>query len=152
MTSIEQLNDTEYRWYHKEEMAKIMPFTSERNRLGIKIINYDELRREHISKIKELKSHELQWDRFKRLVDSVPLSAYRETSKTKLQPKDLHHFEKRDGCKCYLCGTVSRFTQLHHVIPTGPVTDDNIVTLCESCHKMVHIALYASGKRRGFKI
>jgi 5-methylcytosine-specific restriction endonuclease McrA len=152
MISIEQLNDPEYRWYHKEEMAKIMPFTSERNRLGITVINYDQLRRQHLSTIKETKSHNLDWDRFRCLIDSIPARAYYETSKTKLQPKDFYHFEKRDGCECYICGTVSRFTQLHHVIPTGPVTDDNVVTLCEPCHKMVHIALYVSGKRRGFRI
>lgn len=40
MTTTEQLNDPEYRWYHKEEMSKIMPFTSERNRLGILVLDY----------------------------------------------------------------------------------------------------------------
>jgi hypothetical protein len=152
MTSIAQLNDPEYRWYHREEMAKIMPYPSERNRLGITVLNYDELRRKHLSTIKELKAHNLNWTRFRHIIDSVPTRAYSETSKTKVQPKDLHHFEKRDGCECYLCGTVSRFTQLHHVIPTGEVTDDNIVTLCKPCHTMVHIALYSAGKRKGFRI
>jgi len=37
MTDLKLLNDPEYRWYHKEEMSKIIPFKSERDRLGIKV-------------------------------------------------------------------------------------------------------------------
>lgn len=145
-----ELNDPEYRWYHKEEMSKIMPFVSERKRLGVKVIDYPKLRSEYLSKIKEVRSHDLNWFLFKKLIDAVPNNVYNETDKKKLQPMDMYHFEKRDRCECYLCGTVSRYTQFHHIIPTGPVSDENIVTLCRACHKMVHIALYSSGKRKGW--
>lgn len=151
MATINEMNDPEWRWQHKEEMSKIMPFQSERIRLGIVVINYEDLRNKYLSKIKEVRRHNLNWDKFRNLIDKVPSSAYKSnTSKTKLQPKDMYHFERRDGCKCYLCETVSRITHLHHIIPTGDTTDQNIVTLCKSCHKMVHIALYVSGKRRGW--
>lgn len=150
MINKSMVNDPEYRWQNKEELSKIMPYPTERAKYGITVINYDQLRQEYLSTIKESKSHNLDWDRFKELVRSVPSNEYNSTSKYKISPKDMYHFEIRDRCKCYLCGTVSRFTQFHHKIPTGPVTDDNIVTLCESCHKMVHIALYASGRRKGF--
>jgi hypothetical protein len=150
MTDLSLLNDPEYRWYHKEKMAKIMPFKSERDRLGIKVIDYTKLRHDYLLKIKEVKCHNLNWNLFKSLVESVPSSEYSSIKKIKISPKDMYHFERKDRCKCYLCETVSRFTQFHHRIPTGPVSDDNIVTLCISCHKMVHIALYSAGKRRGF--
>ncbi|MFA5715403.1 MAG: hypothetical protein WC998_06670 [Candidatus Paceibacterota bacterium] len=145
-----ELNDPEYRWYHKEEMSKIMPFVSERKRLGLKVIDYPKLRREFLSTIKEVRYHDLDWVLFKKLIDAVPTSVYNETTKKTLQPMDMYHFEKRDRCECYLCGTISRRTQLHHIIPTGDTSDKNIVTLCGACHKMVHIALYSSGKRKGW--
>ena len=150
MPTISELNDPEYRWQHKEEMSKIMPYADKRKRLGVKIIDYPALRASYLSKIKEVRHHILDWVRFRHLIDSVPSSAYASASKTKLQPKDMYHFERRDKCRCYICGTVSRYTQFHHIIPTGDTTDDNIVTLCISCHKMVHIALYTSGKRKGW--
>lgn len=150
MPTLNELNDPEYRWQHKEEMSKIMPYADERKRLGVKIIDYPSLRASYLSKIKEVRHHTLDWNRFRHLVDCVPSSAYASAPKTKLQPKDMYHFERKDRCRCYICGTVSRYTQFHHIIPTGDTADDNIVTLCISCHKMVHIALYTSGKRKGW--
>ena len=94
MTDIKLLNDPEYRWNHKEEMSKIMPYTSIRNKLGIKVINYDKLRQEYLETIKEKKNLELNWDRFRKLVDAVPsLDAYDKSSKkTQLNPADMYHF------------------------------------------------------------
>lgn len=148
MTDINLLNDPEYRWTHKEEMLKIMPYTSIRNQLGIKVIDYTKLRHEYLSKIKEKRKYELNWERFKQLIFSVPYGLDRSEHKSQLQPKDMYHFERRDGCECYLCGTISRFTHFHHIIPNGEVTNENIVTLCHACHDMVHLALYTSGRWR----
>jgi hypothetical protein len=150
MPTQNELNDPEWRWQHKIDTRKIMPYTSERIRLKIKVIDYPQLRREYLSKIKEVRSHKLDWGRFRNLIDIVPGSAYASGPKKKLQPMDMYHFERRDKCTCYLCGTISRYTQFHHIIPTGDTSDKNIVTLCESCHKMVHIALYSYGKRKGW--
>jgi 5-methylcytosine-specific restriction endonuclease McrA len=150
MIDISKINDPEYRWYHKREMTEILTDYHKRNDMGIITLNYQRLREEYLKTIKETRLHALDWSRFKHLIDSVPIRAYGEKTKTKLQPRDMYHFELRDKCACYLCGTISRYTEFHHIIPTGDTSDENIVTLCESCHKMVHIALYASGKRRGF--
>jgi len=142
-------NDPEYRWQHKEEMSKIMPYSQERKRLGLVVIDYQKLRQEYLSTIKENKVHNLNWNKFSRLVEEVPSSAMRSSDKkTGLQPKDFYHFERRDKCVCYLCETVSRHTQFHRVIPNGDVSDSNIVTLCEACHKLVHMALFCSGRWR----
>jgi hypothetical protein len=144
MTDIKLLNNPEYRWNHKEEMSKIMPYISIRNELGIKVINYDKLRQEYLETIKEKKDKSFDWDKFRELVERVPLLDTYDKSlkKTQLNPADMYHFERRDGCECYMCGTVSRYTQFHHIIPYGSVVDDNIVTLCLHCHQLVHLALY----------
>ena len=43
----------------------------------------------------------------------------------------------RDQCRCLKCGSSNRLT-VHHLTPVrdgGPNTVDNLVTLCESCHR-----------------
>lgn len=37
---------------------------------------------------------------------------------------------------------------IHHIIPNGAATEDNLITLCEKCHKVVHLLLYLDGKWR----
>jgi hypothetical protein len=146
MTTLKQLNDPEYRWYHKEEMSKIMPFTSIRNKLGIAVIDYQNLRVENFSKIKEDKHRDFSWDRLHALIDVVPDGLDRTKSKSSIQPQDRLHFEKRFRCRCQVCGNTNTSNQLHHIIPTGEVTDENIVTLCFHCHSIVHEILFLSGK------
>jgi len=165
MTSIKLLNDPEYRWYHKEEMSKIMPFTSERKRLGIKVIDYEFLRDENDKKIKLCTDRDFDWDTFKSVVDRVPDDCNKLNSKkVSLQPKDRLHFERRDMGKCYICDQVNHYgsnnnyslytynsysvSQLHHIIPNGETSDRNIITLCVHCHQLVHQALYLTGKWR----
>jgi hypothetical protein len=148
MIDLKKINDPEYRWQHKEEMSDIMRHTSKRNELGVKVLDYEKLRMEFYKKIKEGSCYDLDMDLFVRLVERVPKDLDRTKSKTGLQPADRYHFERRDRLTCYLCGTVSKSCHLHHVIPNGDVSDDNIVTLCESCHKMVHLALFRSGRWR----
>jgi hypothetical protein len=140
------LNDPEYRWYHKRELQDIMPHYTKRKELGIESINYHDLRLQFLNTIKEKPSNNLNWKKFEYLIDIVPNNLNKSIKKTSLQPADMLHFEKRDGCNCYLCGTISRYTQFHHIRPNGGVSDDNIVTLCLNCHKLVHLALYKSGK------
>jgi hypothetical protein len=143
-----QLNDPEYRWLHKEEMATIMPFVSERNRLGVVVIDYEKRRAENNSTIKPNNERDFDWVIFKSLVERVPYNIDRSKSKTSLQPSDRLHFEKRDRGVCKVCGCVSKYTicHLHHVIPNGDVSETNIITLCVHCHQIVHQALYLTGR------
>ena len=63
---------------------------------------------------------------------------------------------KRDSHKCQLCGLESRYgnpewgivgdLHIHHIIPNGPSTEDNLITLCKFCHNAVHMVLYRDGK------
>lgn len=62
----------------------------------------------------------------------------------------------RDGCACKLCGVEGMFgyerygisgdLAIHHIIPNGNATPENLITLCKSCHQLVHLMLYKLGK------
>lgn len=158
---LDKWNDPEYRWYHKEEMSGLLVYSSERINRGILTINYKELREKNDAIIKERTVHNLNWIKFKELIDRIPNNLDRSDKKTPLTPKDRLHFETRDKGLCYLCGSVYRYgscnvysstqttyklSHLHHIIPNGRVTDDNILTLCTHCHQLIHHALFISGK------
>lgn len=156
------LNDPEYRWYHKEEMSKIMPFPTERKRLGIKVLDYDALRNENDKKIKVCSERFFSWDRLRLVVDVVPKGLDKLEVKESFSPKDRLHFERRDRGVCDVCWQVNYYgsnnpysshnynsyfvSQLHHVIPNGKIEDSNVITLCVHCHQMVHQALFLLGK------
>ena len=54
---------------------------------------------------------------------------------------------KRDYMICQLCGRdESGNLQVHHIIPNGTATPDNLITLCKHCHDAVHMLLYTSKK------
>jgi hypothetical protein len=163
MTDIKLLNDPDYRWYHKEEMSKIMPYVSIRKQLGIAVLSYDELRYENDSKILVCRREGINWSRLRELVESVPIGYHRKSSSAKkqLQPADSFHFEKRDAGICYICGSTYHYgsnnkwirmgsgyknSQLHHVLPDGGVSDCNIKTLCVHCHQIVHQILFVEGR------
>lgn len=165
MTDIKLLNDPEYRWNHKDEMSRIMPYTSIRNEMKIKVLDYTELRWKNEEKIKERRSEGINWTRLRELVERVKLDYYGNSNRTKtsFQPADKLHFETRDKGRCYLCDSVYHYgsnnkwvqcgngyknSQLHHVIPDGDVSDENIVTLCVHCHQIVHQILYVEGRWR----
>jgi 5-methylcytosine-specific restriction endonuclease McrA len=62
----------------------------------------------------------------------------------------------RDNLTCRICGASGEYgnkywdiegnLNLHHVIPNGPATEDNLITLCHYCHTIVHYLLFVSGK------
>lgn len=63
------------------------------------------------------------------------------------QWKDLsRRVRRRDGYKCYRCGAIKqrkKCLHLHHILgwteyPKYQLVDNNVVTLCKSCHDWVH--------------
>lgn len=156
------LNDPEYRWYHKDEMSKIMPYPTMRKQYGIKIINYTKLRCENDSKITLCKDRDFRFERLKYILDSVPSTPDKSKRKKKLDPRDRLHFERRGMGTCWICGQINHYgsnneysmydykgygvSHLHHIIPNGDATDENIITLCSHCHQVVHHILYLLGK------
>lgn len=152
MIDFKLVNDPEYRWYHKKE---IFPYYVERKKYDIKVLDYDTLRRENSLKIKLDVKRCFDWDIFKSVIDIVPDNLDRSRKKQILEPRDRLHFEMRDMGKCHVCGQVNRYgyygngyriSHLHHIIPNGQATDENIITLCLHCHQAVHQILYLLGK------
>jgi ATP-dependent DNA helicase RecQ len=48
---------------------------------------------------------------------------------------------RRDGWRCQSCGTTSNL-EIHHKLfrsHSGEDTEDNLITLCVSCHEGVHL-------------
>jgi hypothetical protein len=164
VTSSYKLNNPEYRWYHKEELSKIMPYRSKRKQLGIKILNYDKLRIDNDNNIHPTKDRSFNWLRLHNIVDIVPDKPDMTRTKKHFDARDRLHFEARDKGKCVICGQINHYgsnnkyslyeynnynvSHLHHILPNGDVTDSNIVTLCTHCHQVVHQILYLCGKWR----
>jgi 5-methylcytosine-specific restriction endonuclease McrA len=48
----------------------------------------------------------------------------------------------RDGWRCQRCGSLADL-QVHHIEPRsrlGDDTDENLITLCASCHLLAHLS------------
>ena len=65
----------------------------------------------------------------------------------------------RDGFKCAMCSSMysgyavyprtddyQPGVHIHHIIPNGSATPDNLITLCEKCHDLTHLLLYIDKK------
>jgi 5-methylcytosine-specific restriction endonuclease McrA len=52
---------------------------------------------------------------------------------------------RRDSWRCQFCGS-SKNLQIHHMVlrsHQGADTLDNLITLCATCHRMVHTGTHA---------
>ncbi|RLG44141.1 MAG: hypothetical protein DRN81_05210 [Thermoproteota archaeon] len=52
---------------------------------------------------------------------------------------------KKWDYRCYLCNR-EKHCIIHHRIPNGDASDENLYPLCEHCHKLVHTILWLDGK------
>jgi 5-methylcytosine-specific restriction endonuclease McrA len=62
----------------------------------------------------------------------LDLERYRELKKRILE---------RDGWRCQQCGRCDQL-QIHHMIrrsQSGPDCDENLIVLCSSCHRSLHL-------------
>jgi len=158
-------DDPEYRKQHSEKMKKVQADIKLQKISGIILPNTETIiqqkRMENDLLIVSERNQSLDWKKFKYLIDHIPRNCKRGKKKTPLQPKDRLHFEVRDKGVCYICGSIYHYgscnvyayrdityklSHLHHIIPNGNVSDNNIVTLCTHCHQLVHQAMYISGK------
>lgn len=96
-----------------------------------------------------------------KLTRDVPSGLDRTIKKEVVNKTDRDMIYQRDGFTCALCNVVyNRYAtdlrtkhhqagvQIHHIIPNGTATPDNLITLCEECHDLVHMVLYVDGKWR----
>jgi len=75
----------------------------------------------------------------RKLVNEVPF--YERNVKTTPFSKEVKlQIIKRDNETCKLCN-VDKEVIVHHVIPHGPATIENGISLCYKCHMIVHIYL-----------
>lgn len=138
---------------HKKTLVRPAGYKSNEDMIRQLRSNNDEL-------ITEKREFGIDWGRFKNLVEVYIPKNTKNYSKETLQPKDRLKFEVRDKGICYICDSkfhygscnvysglnrTYKLSHLHHIIPNGDVSDDNIVTLCTHCHQLVHQAMYIAG-------
>jgi hypothetical protein len=106
----------------------------------------------------------INWDDLRELVDCVPDDLDKKLKAIPIPKKVREQIMERDGGFCIVCertfpygsnnpylmseGQPNNFKQcnIHHIIPSGSVDPDNLVTLCIHCHQLVHQILYLCGK------
>ena len=94
----------------------------------------------------------IDWEYFRNIVDIVPYGIDRQKKKKYIPPKINQKIRERDKV-CKICGMKEKIgsdgdsnLHIHHILPNGESTEENLVLLCKSCHQAVHCCLYVSGK------
>jgi 5-methylcytosine-specific restriction endonuclease McrA len=105
----------------------------------------------------------INFEKLLSLVYAVPHGLYQETSTIKkgfVPIKLREEITKRDKLTCQICGLVDTYgcinpyitlegkLQIHHIIPNGKSSLENLITLCKDCHAVVHLLLYIDGRWR----
>lgn len=98
------------------------------------------------------------YDLLLRLVQDVPMDLDRKGVKENTPPDVRKLVNQRDNYACQLCGFEGQFgsvyigrdneLNIHHIIPNGEANLDNLVTLCNQCHRIIHLLLYRTKKWR----
>jgi 5-methylcytosine-specific restriction endonuclease McrA len=96
------------------------------------------------------------YDLLLKLTKEIPDELDKKVKKEPITPGVRETVVKRDCFFCSLCGSGGEYgyhkygqrgnLSLHHIIPNGPATEENLITLCNHCHSVVHLILYTSGK------
>lgn len=92
----------------------------------------------------KMTSESFNWDLLLKLTRDIPNNLDITKSKEVI-PKDVSEFIRNRDKVCKLCGS-SKDLVVHHIIPNGPSTPDNLILLCRRCHYVVHLLLWVSGK------
>jgi 5-methylcytosine-specific restriction endonuclease McrA len=96
--------------------------------------------------------------KFVALLDAVPRGLDRSTGKDRISPEVKDAVKQRDSSSCQVCqwqGSygyprkgVRGLLAIHRIVPNGPSTEENLITLCKHCHRATRLLLYTSGKWR----
>ena len=77
---------------------------------------------------------------------SVMTRLRQKCPRLRLDPESYQELRQQvlelDGWRCQRCGSLTDL-QVHHVNPRswlGDDTEENLITLCASCHQLVHLA------------
>ena len=101
----------------------------------------------------------IDYDILLKLTHDVPDGLDRTAKKEPVSKATRDIIQQRDGFKCILCSSVhvryatnpradnyKEGVHIHHILPNGLAVTDNLITLCETCHDLVHLILYIEGK------
>ena len=90
-----------------------------------------------------LRKYGYNFDLLKKLLD-VPFYTPNK-QKENFTEEQKQKILRRDNHTCQLCYSQTKKLVVHHIYPQGSADDDNLVTLCVSCHSAVHRLLRAKG-------
>ena len=70
-------------------------------------------------------------------------------SKEPISPEMRRMIYRRDNWTCQICwrtsaSGLSYIPIIHHIIPNGPATPENLILLCQRCHTIIHRVLYVT--------
>ena len=98
------------------------------------------------------------YELFLQFTRDIPENLDRKVKKEAITKETRKIIIERDDNTCQLCGLKDKYGNpgwdvpgklaLHHIIPNGSGSPENVVTLCKYCHNAVHQVLYAAGKWR----
>lgn len=92
----------------------------------------------------KLEIHGFDLNLMYRLLNQVPF--YREGVIKEPISKEMREFiYNRDDYTCQLCYRSWRDVYCHHIDPQGSANDDNLITLCNACHEIIHRLLKNKG-------
>ena len=85
-----------------------------------------------------------------KLTKEVPTGLDTSKNKEQVTGETREEVMSRDKGSCRLCRVENpdgkTKMMIHHIIPNGPATLDNLVLLCYRCHMIVHDLLWKDGK------
>lgn len=97
--------------------------------------------------------NKIDWEYLKLLVDRVPSNLNKNIKKQRVSDEVKKKIRKKHQCS--LCGKLDKvgtdgnsILQIHHIIPNGKGTEENLEILCKYCHQVVHNLLFVTGKWR----
>ena len=87
-----------------------------------------------------------------RILD-IPINLDRNKQKEAIPTGMRGEIYERDNMTCQLCGkTDLENPNIHHIIPNGLASHNNLITLCKHCHDAIHLLLYTSKKWKYCKV
>jgi len=86
----------------------------------------------------------INWEVLLQLTKNIPNNLDKQKPREEI-PGDVREYVKLRDKICRVCGS-SKDLVIHHIIPNGPSTPDNLILLCRRCHYVVHLLLWIDGK------
>jgi 5-methylcytosine-specific restriction endonuclease McrA len=92
----------------------------------------------------------MDYNKLIHLIDDLPEYPRKRDKKKPASATIKSAVKERDKNVCQICGYSSDYNDLevHHIIPWGDSTPENLISLCSHCHRAVHTLLYVAKKWR----